>query len=334
MTMENIHYKKRHLKTVSLFSGAGGLDLGFLNAGFDIIWANDINKYAVESYKANIGNHIVCEDLSECLNTIPNHDVLIGGFPCQPFSMMGEQKGFDDHRGTLFFTIQQILEKHNTKIIVLENVRNLLTHDNGVTFEKMKNILENELGYLLYYKVINTADYGIPQTRRRLFIVGFKKEFYPNINFTFPKEKELTKTMQDILDKNVEPKYFLSEKILETILAHGTKNYKAKSEIDLSIARPLTATMHKMHRASQDNYVTDVKNRLTFENNEKPISNIRKLTPNECRKLQGFPNTWKKVVSDTQEYIQFGNAVTVDTAYYIAKEITKALKIETGVDNE
>ena len=140
--------------------------------------------------------------------------------------------------------------------------------------------------------------------------------------------------MQDILDKNVEPKYFLSEKILGTILAHGTKNYKAKSEIDLSIARPLTATMHKMHRASQDNYVTDIKNRLTFENNEKPISSIRKLTPNECRKLQGFPDTWKKVVSDTQEYIQFGNAVTVDTAYYIAKEITKALKIETGVNNE
>ncbi|SKA04796.1 DNA (cytosine-5)-methyltransferase 1 [Cetobacterium ceti] len=326
--MENISYKKRHLKTISLFSGAGGLDLGFLNAGFDIIWANDINKYAVKSYKENLGNHIVCEDLTLCLDKIPNHDVLIGGFPCQPFSMMGEQKGFSDERGTLFFIIEKILKEHNTKIIVLENVRNLLSHDNGDTFKKIQKILEEKLNYKIFYQIVNTADYGIPQTRRRLFIVGFKKDFYPNINFNFPTPMKLDKTLQDLLDKQVDKKYFLSEKILGTILASGTKNYKAKSEIDLKIARPLTATMHKMHRASQDNYVTDIKNRKLFEDVLK--SNIRKLTPNECRKLQGFPETWKKIVSDTQEYIQFGNAVTVDTAYYIAKSITTSLGINLG----
>lgn len=325
--MENIKYKKRHLKTVSLFSGAGGLDLGFQNAGFDVIWANDINKYAAESYKANIGDHIVCGDLNEHLDKIPEHDVLIGGFPCQPFSMMGEQKGFDDDRGTLFFTIQQILEKHNTKIVVLENVRNLLNHDGGKTFQKIKNILEEKLGYKIFYKIINTSDYGIPQTRRRVFLVCFKKEFYPDLEFEFPKEIEMKTTLQNILDKEVDQKYFLSEKILETVLAHGTKNYRAKSEIDLKVARPLTATMHKMHRASQDNYVTDKENRCKFENTEKLISDVRRLTPNECRKLQGFPNTWKKVVSDTQEYVQFGNAVTVDTAYHIAKEVVNSLKI-------
>lgn len=325
--MENILYKKRHLKTVSLFSGAGGLDLGFLNAGFDVIWANDINKYAVESYRANIGDHIICGDLNNEIENIPHHDVLIGGFPCQPFSMMGEQKGFDDDRGTLFFTIQQILEKHKTKIVVLENVRNLLNHDDGKTFEKMKHILEDKLGYKIFYKIMNTADYGIPQTRRRVFVIGFNKEYYPNVEYTFPEEMDLKETLQDILDKDVDSKYYLSEKILKTVLSEGTKTYKAKAEIDLKVARPLTATMHKMHRASQDNYVTDDFNRVKFVNNEKPISSVRKLTPNECRRLQGFPSTWKKIVSDTQEYIQFGNAVTVDTAFYIAKEIVSSIGI-------
>lgn len=328
--MENIKYKKRHLKTVSLFSGAGGLDLGFLNAGFDVIWANDINKYAVESYKANIGDHMICGDLNEHLESIPNHDVLIGGFPCQPFSMMGSQKGFDDERGTLFFTIQEILKKHKTKIIVLENVKNLMSHDNGKTFEKMKKILEEELNYKIYYKVLNSSDYGIPHTRRRVFIVGFNKNYYKDIDFKFKEPQELKLTLQDILDKDVDKKYYLSEKILVTIMASGTKSYKAKSEIDLKIARPLTATMHKMHRASQDNYVTDSYNRSKFENLEKPISNIRKLTPNECRILQGFPKDWEKVVSDTQEYIQFGNAVTVDVSYSIADEIVKSLNIDVS----
>ncbi|MGL5981893.1 MAG: DNA cytosine methyltransferase [Cetobacterium sp.] len=329
--MENIKHETKYLRTISLFSGAGGKDLGFLNAGFDIIWANDINKEAAKTYKENIGDHIVCGDLNESLDQIPSHDVLLAGFPCQPFSMMGSQKGFDDERGTLFFTIQEILKKHDTKIIVLENVRNLLSHDEGKTFKKMQHILE-ELGYNIFYKVLNSSDYGIPQTRRRIFIVGFNTKYYPNINFVFPKEKELKVKMQDFLDEDVDQKYFLSEKILKTILASGTKNYSAKAEIDLKIARPLTATMHKMHRASQDNYVTDNINRAKFENNEKPISNIRRLTPNECRKLQGFPSTWKQVVSNTQAYIQYGNAVTVDLAYYLAKEVFNTIKNYKTID--
>lgn len=327
--MERMYHKQKHFKTISLFCGAGGLDLGFLNAGFDIIWANDIDKYAVESYKANIGENVFCKDLNQCLNDIPKHDILIGGFPCQPFSSIGKQKGFEDHRGTLFFTIQQILEKHNTKIIVLENVRNLLNHDNGMTFKKIKSILESKLDYTLYYKIINTADYGIPQTRRRLFIVGFNKKFFPDIEFNFPKEKKLTRIMKDMLDTKVESKYFLSEKTKNYVLSIGTKNFYSKPEIDLEIARPLTATMHKMHRAGVDNYITDKQNRLLFQSKEKEISNIRRLTPNECRKLQGFPNDWKQVVSDTQAYKQFGNAVTVDVAYYIAKAILDA-KLKTN----
>lgn len=334
--MERVKYKARHLKTVSLFSGAGGLDLGFLNAGFDIIWANDFDKYAVESYKANIGNHIQLGDINTLLEEVPSHDVLLAGFPCQPFSMMGAQKGFEDERGTLFFSIETLLRKHNTKIVVLENVKNLERHDGGRTFAKMKSILEDKLGYVLFYSVLNSADYGVPQTRRRLFMVGFEKEYYKenNIKFKFPPDIiESNITVQDILDKDVNRKHFLSEKVKATVMATGTKNYVAKPEIDLKIARPLCATMHKMHRASQDNYYTDDINREKFQDDEsRPMSNIRMLTPNECRKLQGFPSDWKQVVSNLQAYRQFGNAVTVNVAYHVAMDIVKALNINLEVE--
>lgn len=333
--MERKIYKNRHLKTVSLFAGVGGLDLGFLNAGFDIVWANDIDKYATEVYKHNISDHIVLGDINELLDDIPQHDVLIGGFPCQPFSMMGQQLGFEDERGTLFFTIEQIVRQHRPKIIVLENVKNLETHNNGKTFARMKEILEDELtdgngfGYEVFHKVLNTSDFGIPQTRRRVFIVAFDKGYFTNnINFEFPEIKDLSIKLKDILDEKVDKKYFLSEKILPTILSNGTGNYYSKSEIDLEIARPLCATMHKMHRASQDNYVTDKENRKIFDDTEeRRISNVRRLTPNECRKLQGFPSDWNINVSDTQAYRQFGNAVTVDVAYYLAMKIVDALDI-------
>lgn len=328
--MNRIKYNNRHLDTVSLFCGAGGMDLGFLNAGFNIIWANDINKYAVESYKNNISEHVVEGDINKVLNEIPSHEVLLAGFPCQPFSMMGKQKGFDDNRGTLFFTIEQIIKKHRPKVIVLENVKNLEKHDNGKTFEKMKRIIINELNYDVFYQILNSADYGIPQTRRRLFIVAFDKKYFKDkVNFKFPSKIDLNNTLQDLLDRDVDKKYFLSEKILPTIMSSGTKNYYSKPEIDLKIARPLCATMHKMHRASQDNYVTDLENRKKFIDDEnRRISSIRRLTPNECRKLQGFPDDWSQVVSDTQSYMQFGNAVTVDVAYNIAMEIVNALNLQ------
>ena len=339
--MERIKYKKRHLKTVSLFAGAGGLDLGFLNAGFDIVWANDIDKYAYESYRHNISDHIVLGDINQLLNKIPSHDVLIGGFPCQPFSMMGQQLGFEDERGTLFFTIEQIVRTHRPKIIVLENVKNLETHNGGETFARMQRILRDELlddnglGYSVFYQVLNSADFGIPQTRRRVFVVAFDRGYFNNIdiNFEFPQPIELQQNLKDILDDSVDKKYFLSEKILPTILYHGTGNYYSKSEVDLKIARPLCATMHKMHRASQDNYVTDVENRRKFEDTEeKRISNVRRLTPNECRKLQGFPSEWEINVSDTQAYRQFGNAVTVDVAYNVAMQIVRKLNITLEIE--
>lgn len=303
------------MNVVSLFSGCGGLDLGFKNAGYNIIWANDFDKYAVQTYKKNFGDHIILGDINEIdLDNIPEHNVLIGGFPCQPFSMMGQEKGFEDPRGNLFFRIVEIIKNQESRgskpeVVVLENVRTLKTHDGGRTFSTIKNILEEHLNYKVYHTVLNSVDYGVPQKRNRTYIVCFLNK---NIKYDFPQPISLESTLQDKLQHGVDEKYFLSDKILKTILASGTKNYKAKSEIDLPIARPLTATMAKMHRACQDNYVTQ-------------NGRVRRLTPRECARLQGFPDDFEIPVSDTQAYKQFGNAVTVDVAYNVAMSIKKAM---------
>lgn len=304
------------MRILSLFSGIGGLDSGFIRAGFDVVWANDFDKYAVETYKANFQHPIILGDINQIpLDTLPDFDVVIGGFPCQPFSMMGAERGFEDARGTLFFRIAEIVKYkidrgEKPRVLVLENVRSLRTHNNGQTFKTIKAILENDLGYKVFDQVLNTADYGIPQIRNRTYIVCFANE---NAEFVFPEKVELQLTLQDLLEHGVPDKYFLSEKILPTILSDGTGGYKAKSEIDRPVARPLCATMAKMHRACQDNYVTQE-------------GKVRKLTPRECARLQGFPDDFVIPVSDCQAYKQFGNAVTVDVAEAVARNVRAELE--------
>ena len=323
--MERIKPKKIKYRTVSLFSGIGGFDLGFMYAGFNIIWANDFDKYACQTYKANVSKNIVCGDIRIEKENIPAHDVLIGGFPCQPFSTLGKLEGFnDEERGTLFFEIKEIIKKHKTKVVVLENVKNIMNHDGGKTFKKIIHELES-LGYVCFHHVFNSADYGVPQRRNRCYIVAFLGEYFNTPDFEFPVKQKLTVTTQDLLDEDVEAKYFLSKKIVGTIMGKGTKNYIVKPTIDLAISKTLTATMAKMHRASQDNYVTDQKNYEKYCGEDKV--NIRKLTPNECRKLQGFPSNWVQVVSDCQAYKQFGNAVTVNVSYSLAKELFKYIEV-------
>lgn len=224
------------MKVVSFFSGLGGLDKGFADTGYDIIWANDFDKYAVQTYKANFGEHIVLGDINEIpLEEIPDCDILIGGFPCQPFSMMGQQKGFEDTRGTLFFRIAEVVDDKIKKgkkpnAIILENVRSLRTHNNGETYKEIYRVLHDVLGYNVFCDILNSADYGVPQTRNRTYIVCFDNQ---NARFEFPKKKKLNKTLQDLLEPEVDDKYFLSDRILPTILSDGTGGYKAKSEIDM-----------------------------------------------------------------------------------------------------
>lgn len=299
------------MRILSLFSGCGGLDKGFVDAGYEVVWANDFDKYAVQTYQANFGDHIVLGDINKIeITDLPAFDMLIGGFPCQPFSMMGEERGFEDARGTLFFRIAEILkykieQNEKPRVVVLENVRSLKTHNKGKTFKTILRILENDLGYKVFYDILNTANYGIPQTRNRTYIVCFANA---TADFSFPAKLPLNSTLQDLLEIDVDGKYFLSDKILPTILSDGTGGYKAKSEIDLKIARPLCATMAKMHRACQDNYVTQ-------------NGRVRRLTPRECARLQGFNDEFVIPVSDSQAYKQFGNAVTVNVSRAVAQAV-------------
>jgi DNA (cytosine-5)-methyltransferase 1 len=236
-------------------------------------------------------------------------------------------QGFEDeqNRGTLFFEIMDIIKKHDTKVVVLENVKNLVNHNKGETFSRIKKEFK-EAGYDVFAQVLNTQDYGVPQRRNRIFIIAFNREFFKTGTFTFPEKEELNVTTQDLLDENVGETYFLTKKLEKTILGMGTKGYIVKPTIDLPISKTLTATMHKMHRASQDNYVTDLVNyERNVSDKEKRIA-VRKLTPNECRKLQGFPSEWTQVVSDCQAYKQFGNAVTVDVAYKVACKVMEYIE--------
>lgn len=310
------------MRVISLFSGIGGLDKGFIDAGYRIVWANDFDRYAVETYNANNETKATLADITKYpTENIPDYDVLIGGFPCQPFSMMGQQKGFEDTRGTLFFRIAEIIdyqinERHNKpKAIILENVRALRTHDKGHTLARIKEILRNDLGYQVFDMNLNSADYGVPQTRNRTYIVCFASEKVTD--FLPPPKVPLTYYVKDLLEHDVPDKYFLSEKIKETILSNGTGGWDAKAETDLPVARPLCATMAKMHRASQDNYVTQKKG-------------LRRLTPRECARLQGFdgPQSSEFIipVSDCQAYKQFGNAVTVNVSRAVAKAVRKKLE--------
>lgn len=326
---DRINPSVKKYDTVSLFSGIGGFDLGFMYAGFNVVWANDFEKFACETYKANVGDHVHCGDIRVEKDNIPTHDVLIGGFPCQPFSTLGKLQGFDDQagRGTLFFQITDIIQKHNTKLVVLENVKNIMNHNKGETFKRILSELE-AIGYKPYYHIFNSQNYGVPQRRNRCYIVAFNKKYFNNLpenneDFPFPEkefdDKDDRLNTLKMLDKEVPAPYFLTKRIVKTILGKGTKNYIVNPTIDLPISKTLTATMHKMHRASQDNYVTDEKNyaKCSSEEQEKRVS-LRKLTPNECRQLQGFPPDWKQVVSDCQAYKQFGNAVTVNVSYALA----------------
>ena len=296
-------------------------------------------------------------------------DLFVGGSPCQSFSLVGKQRGLDDTRGTLFYEYARLVNEIKPKVFIYENVRAVTSHDGGKTWEKMQEVFA-ELGYNFSWQILNAKDYGIPQNRERLFVVGFRNDLKLDKEFDFPEPIELTKKMKDFLienapggyflpQKGVEfvtmeknltkrytqidgdiqlcqkknqqfnwhgdfvfqseedakehnipdlEKYFLSEKVRKYVLSSGTKNFYSKPKIDLDIARPLLTTMHKMHRAGVDNYVTT-------------DGRLRKLTPRECMRLMGFSDEFKIVVSDTSAYQQAGNSIVVDVLIHIMESI-------------
>lgn len=357
------------VRYLDLFSGIGGFRKGMeqacKNADLDCkcVGFSEKDKFAIQTYKANysmdqgekeLGDITDITGMSTDKETIteqdlkkrdklidpkiPDFDVLFAGFPCQAFSSMGEKKGFQDTRGTLFFHIERILSAKKPSFFVLENVRGLLNHNGGETFEVMKKILKNRLGYNITHWVLNTSDYGLPHTRRRVFILGFKNDGFMESIDGKPEKTDLTETdnptVWHLLDADVDEKYYLSEKIKPTILSNGTGGYEAESEINQSVARPLCATMHKMHRAHQDNYYNepylhgeyDPKSNEIKLDNSKDEDSIRRLTPKEAFRLQGFPDSFvknarKAGVSDTQMYRQAGNAVSVDVVQAVMDKV-------------
>lgn len=288
-------------------------------------------NFVEQAYKANYNAKQFFYDVKLLDGTDYKNkiDLFVGGSPCQSFSIAGARGGFEDARGTLFYEYCRLVDEIKPKVFIYENVYGVLTHDKGNTWKVMQNSFD-KLGYYYKWKILDARDYGIPQGRRRLYVVGFKnKEDYNNFNF--PKPIKLKYTMQDLLVENVkegnfinkngkliitekigeqpEEKYFLSEKLKKYVLCPGTKNFMhADAKIDLPIARALLSTQGNSHRASVNNYVTT-------------NGRIRALTVRETYRLMGYPDNFKIVVSKAQALKQSGNSIVVDVLINILKEI-------------
>jgi len=302
---------------IDLFAGIGGIRQGFESVfknNSSFVFASEIDKFAQTTYAINYG-HLPSGDITKITpKEIPNFDILLAGFPCQPFSNAGLKKGFNDTRGTLFFDIARITEYHKPKVVFLENVKGFKNHDKGNTFKVVKETLE-KLDYKVYAEVLNAKDFGVPQNRERIYIIGFLDH---SIEFKFPNPLDKTGKLGDILEKKVDDKYTISDKLWAGH-QRRKKEHKAKGNgFGYSI----------FNRKSE--YTSTISARYYKDGSEILIeqkgNNPRKLSPREAARLQGFPNDFKITVSDTQAYKQFGNSVAVPVIKAIAKEIYKELK--------
>ncbi len=313
---------KNKLKFIDLFAGIGGIRIGFERAGAKCVWSNDYDKHAAVTYTENFGKgDLVLEDIKKVSTSeIPYFDILCGGFPCQPFSIAGISKknslgrpnGFADQtQGTLFYEIVRIIKEKKPLAFFLENVKNLKGHDKGRTFSVIKDTLES-LGYSFYHKVID-AKSVVPQHRERIFMIGFRDK---NLDFIFPEIEDKKPAVKEILEKDVPDKYTLTDHLWNYLQKYAEKHKEKGNGFGFGLvsldnhSRTLSARYHK-----------DGSEILIPQKNKNP----RKLTPRECARLQGFPDTFKIPVSDTQAYRQFGNAVAVPIIELVAKEVIKTL---------
>ena len=313
-------------KIISLFSGVGGIELPFIENGHDVVFANDFEEKAVLTYNLNFKHNALCEDITHIEEkTIPDGDILIGGFPCQPFSVAGYRKGFEDTRGTLFFDVCRILKEKKPSVVFLENVKNLVSHDNGNTFQIILRTLR-DLGYHVKHAVLNASEYGnMPQNRERIYIIGFLEEEHYR-HFEFPDPVPLTTKLSDIIDFNnpIDKKYSYTK-------SKYPKIYNAFLKI-----KPKIGSVYQWRRQ----YVRENKsgvcpcltaNMGTGGHNVPLIytkNGLRKLTPRECFNVQGFPQSFKLPtnLADSALYKQAGNSVCVGVVRRIVDSIEKALQ--------
>lgn len=323
------------MRFIDLFSGIGGFRLGIESENDNCVYSADFDKSACESYKLNY-NEYPYQDITKVdAHSLPDHDLLCAGFPCQPFSIAGHRKGFSESRGTLFFDIERILSAKNPDVFILENVKGLTNHDSGKTFSHIINVLaesvngqtnlskiENNLSYNVYWKVINASDFGLPQNRERIFIVGFKNN---KARFTFPEYSGTHKSLLDILDDKPVIKQISS--LSKTYIREYLKKHKKYNEI--KDYKYLIAYEIRKSRVSfrYDNKSPCLTTKMGTGGNNVPylVNYDRFLTLKECLKIQGFPCDFKLTGSYNESLKQIGNSVAVPVIREIYKEVKKCL---------
>lgn len=311
---------KAKFKFIDLFAGIGGIRIPFQEMGGECVFTSEWDSYAVKTYTTNFGGEVFGDITQIKSEDIPDFDVLLGGFPCQPFSQAGLHKGFSDTRGTLFFEVERIIKDKRPKAFLLENVKQLVGHDHGNTFKVIIEHLRN-LNYSVDFKVLAAKDFGLPQIRERIYIVGFDKEYYnldDDFHYEFPEPPCTPTKVGDILQDNVNEKYTISDKLWE-----GHKNRKANNKSNgkgfgyslFDADSPYTSTISAR-------YYKDGSEALIAQDGKNP----RKLTPRECARLQGFPEDYIIPVSDCRAYKQFGNSVAIPVIRAIAKKMEVTAK--------
>lgn len=315
---------KKKITVASMFAGIGGIDLAFEQAGFSVVWANDIDKYACRTYRMNFGEEYLVEGDIQDVKTedIPDFEVLIAGFPCQAFSSVGLEKGFEDPRGNLFFETARVIAAKNPQVVFFENVANLVKHDEGRTFLTIFNTLA-ELGYCVKYKVMNASDYGIPQQRNRIYIVAFKDESLCD-KFVFPEERPLEIDAFALFDKERQPgSYYMdNHRMWKDMVAFMTDKHRIYRFTDWGLSRGRDGICPTLLAAMGSPY-----ERIPFFYDD---YSIRKITQREAARLQGFPEGFQFPIDKTpkQVYKQIGNSVCVPLVKEIADGIMKVMEEE------
>lgn len=302
---------------IDLFAGIGGMRIAFEKAGGTCVFSSEWDKFAQITYEKNFGEKPHGDITQVELNEVPKHDVLIGGFPCQPFSNAGLKRGFEDTRGTLFFDVARIIDHRKPSLVLLENVKGFIGHDKGRTMMIVKETLE-DLGYNVFYKVLNAKDFGVPQNRERVFIVAINRRKLGSIGFEFPKAPKKATRLGNILEPNVDEKYTLSNKLWS--------GHKRRLKEHREKGNGFGYSMFN----SESVYTSTISARYYKDGSEILIEqkgkNPRKLTPREASRLQGFPASFQIPVSDNQAYKQFGNSVAVPVVAAIARKMIELLE--------
>jgi DNA (cytosine-5)-methyltransferase 1 len=313
--------KETEFRFIDLFAGIGGIRIPFQELGGECVFTSEWDYFAQKTYKMNFGGEIHGDITEVKEKDIPDFDILLGGFPCQPFSQAGLHKGFSDTRGTLFFDIERIIKEKRPKAFLLENVKQLKGHDKGNTYRVIEEHLKN-LDYTVTSAVLRAGDFGVPQNRERIYIVGFDKKYFnieDNYEFLFPVPPKTPTRLGDILEDNVDVKYTISQRLYDGHIRRKDEHKKKGNGFGFSLFDAESEYTNTLSAR----YYKDGSEILIDQGQDIPP---RKLTPRECARLQGFPDKYIIPVSDCRAYKQFGNSVAVPVIREIAKEMLSTMK--------